>query len=157
MDECKVVDCSALHMRSYALCAETCLEALKTNNTFGLVLVAGQCGHGGGGGGLADTICTSFSASFNSFTCASGASVLPRSLSLRAACAALNNASDCCRLCDRLEDTVSRSLKSLPPNHTHLRLHAESALNKLHEHFLISSKLAESVVVDVAGKDFQNI
>lgn len=120
-----------LQSRAFTACLETCQEVLEKENLFSLISDARRrdlCASRKCKAGifrLADTLCASFFASLTSHSNNGG-------ISLSAVCALLNNAGDCCRLCDQLQDTCDQIQHPL-----HLRLDAQNALSKLHEHFLI--------------------
>ena len=177
LDLCAGVESREFQNSVHATCLQICLDVVQKHRIFGRQVSGPDCvGHGaaeeskfcqGGVQGLSDTVSTSsLASSFHSSTSTtafasiftSSAIMSPArgsrcsaSITLRAACMALNNVSDSCRMCDRLQDRLhyslqerlDHSLKSPGPG-----AHPERVLSKLHEHFLVSASLAEAAVVD---------
>jgi CRP-like cAMP-binding protein len=178
LDLCTGVESGEFQSRVYVTCFRTCLDVLEKYRIFGRHVSGPYCVRQKGAAedpgvqGLSDTISnsalasschssastTAFSSIFSTFSTTSRACETGRSTSitLRAACVALNNASDSCHMCDRLQDRMhdslqgrlDHSLKSPGAHHSFLNLDPEKALSKLHEHFLGCVRLAEAVVVD---------
>ncbi len=177
LDLCTGVESGEFQSRVYVTCFRTCLDVVEKYRIFCRHVSGPSCvRHGAaedpGVQGLSDSISTSslasschssasttaFSSFFATFSTTSRAHENGRttSITLRAACVALNNASDSCHMCDRLQDRMhdllqgrlDHSLNSPGAHHSVLNLDPEKALSKLHEHFLVCARLAEAVVVN---------